>query len=122
MRKQKTVGAKRTSGVLKQLNDWVQSETVLRLIVSAEAFSVFHTGCLQKLPGDNDVFYLEPSEGGGTFEFSPSDCRATSHREDDWTAVSFSKGKSIVLKLLEAPWRAAAPEVTNAPDEASQSR
>jgi hypothetical protein len=96
--------------VLSQLNDWVQSETVLRLILSAEAFSVFHTGCLQKLPGDNDIFYLEPAEGGGTFELSPSACRTAINRQGDWTAVAFSKGNSIVLKLLEAPWPDGAPK------------
>jgi hypothetical protein len=121
MRKPKAGRAKRSSEVLKQLNDWVNSETPLMLIVSAEAFSVFHTGCLQKLHGNNDIFYVEPAEGGGTFEFSPSDCRTAIHREKDWITVSFYKGSSA-LKLLEAPWPAAAPEVTNAPDEASQSR
>lgn len=97
----KRVGAKRTSEAVKQLNDWVESAIMLRLIISAaEVFSVFHTGHLQKFDGSDDVFYLEPNEGGGVFEVSSSECRPVIDRTEDYTLVSFSKGE-IALKLME---------------------
>ena len=95
------VGAKRTSQVLKQLNDWVKSTVQLRLIVSAEAFSVFHTGRLQKLGGSDNIFYIEPNEGGGVFEISPSDCPTLIQRTDEYTIVCFCNGKLTPLTLME---------------------
>ena len=110
----KRVGAKRTSEAVRQLNDWVKSAIHLMLIVSAEPFSVFHTGHLQKLDHD-DVYYVEPNEGGGVFEFSPSDCRPAIHRTEAYTLVSFSKGE-IGLKLMEN-FADAKRETAEAPSE-----
>jgi hypothetical protein len=102
----KPVGAKRTSKAEKQLNDWVESEIILRLIISSKAFSVFHTGYLQKL---DDSFYLGPNEGGGTFFFNTSDCQPVIGRQGDFTTVSFCKGE-IALRLLEGPWPGGEPK------------
>jgi hypothetical protein len=97
----KRMGVTRRSKVLKQLRNWVESETVLRLITSAQAFSVFHTGRLQTLDGSDDIFYVEPNEGGGVFEISPSDCPTLIERTDEYTIVCFCNGKLTPLKLME---------------------
>lgn len=97
----KRMGVTRRSKVLKQLKNWVESETVLRLIISEQAFSVFHTGRLQKLDGSDDIFYVEPNEGGGVFEISPSDCPTLIQRTDEYTVVCFCNGELTPLTLME---------------------
>lgn len=48
------------------------------------------------MEGD-DIFYLEPMEGGGVFEFSPSQCSLLS---DTYILISFCKGE-IALKVMD---------------------
>ena len=86
--------------VLEQLNSWVESVTPLWLIVEIEPLNVFYTGCVCKLKGTEDLFYLAPNEGGGVFEFTPSENSTALKRTDAFTVVSFRKGE-IALKLLE---------------------
>ena len=90
----------RHAQVLEQLNNWTSSAVTLRLIVSAEAFSVFHTGFLCRLTETEDVFVFEPNEGGGVFVCSPSECPSFITWTDTYTLVKFRNGK-IVLKLME---------------------
>jgi hypothetical protein len=86
---------------LKQLNSWSTSGTLLRLVVSAQPlFSIFHTGSVCKLAGPDDIFYLEPNEGGGVLEFSPSGCPVFIEHTEKRTTVMFGNGK-IALKLME---------------------
>ena len=51
------------------------------------------------MEGD-DIFYLEPMEGGGVFEFSPSQCRPVIERTDAYILISFCKGE-IPLKVMD---------------------
>jgi hypothetical protein len=96
-----TIRRSQKQQVLKQLNSWTKSATLMRLIVSAQpSFSIFHTGCVQKLTGSDDIFYLEPNEGGGVFEFSPDGGPVFIERTEKYTVVTFGD-RQTVLRLME---------------------
>jgi hypothetical protein len=84
---------------LKQLNEWSQSSATLKLIVSAGPLRVWYVGHLSKLT-DLNIFFFKPNEGGGAFEFSPSQCPPVIQRTDIYTTVSFREER-VALNLLE---------------------
>ena len=81
-----------TSQAIAQLNEWSKSEVTVKLVVKLGPFITCHLGCVRKFGSDADnIFYLEPDDGGGTFEFSPSDNRPTIRRNKTCTEVCFSR-------------------------------
>jgi hypothetical protein len=100
----KTKSQRGTKEAIEQLNHWSKSEVTVKLVVRPRIqgpFCVCHTGCVRKFPSDvYDIFYLEPNEGGGTFEFDPDTCQPTIRRTKTYTQVCFTEG-GVSLFLLE---------------------
>jgi hypothetical protein len=90
-----------TREAIKQLNQWSKSEVTVKLIVKLGPFIVWHSGCVRKFGADADnIFYVEPNQGGGTFEFEPSDCQLTIRRTKTYTEICFSQ-EGVSLFLFE---------------------
>lgn len=95
----KTDSRSGTSQAIQQLNEWSKSEVTVKLVVKLGPFIACHIGCVRKFGADADnIFYVEPDEGGGTFAFSPSDDQPSIRRNMTCTEVCFSRrGVSLIL-------------------------